>query len=1295
MLRIRHALIVLSVAIIACCACAQGANAQIEPELLFRASFDRLTANADFAGGSPEATLTESLELRARPGVVGHALVLDADEETCAYPVDGNLDMSTGTVSFWVKPANWTGADERYEMFWRVAKQGFVFYADKDAKQDTVRFYCAFGRRGEPGFHQHFVLGRAQWDTETWHRIDATWDATHMGLYVDGKFANRIELPNVAMPSMEGARFYLVPITRDNPPSHLAADRTYIDEVEIHRGVLTDQQIFAAYTAQHAAMAGDVPPPMLSVPRLSGAVTIDGSLDEAAWANAGRVPILTDIRSTFPHSRQAHAALCWDDANLYIGLQSDRRPGALRAEATERDGAVWEDDAFEVFLSPGEEPRTDFAHFIFNAAGTIFDSVGPAKDFNANVRIATSQSANAWTAEVAIPFADLGLDAPAEGAILRANLCRDWPQEPPARPTYTDWAYTGPSFTDNPERFGRLVLGGEGPGARIEVGPGLSSGTLSVTSGAAPGATLNVSVTADQVQVFGETAALDAPRTIAAPLRDVSNGVLVATVTSADGTALADYRTRFMVREPIAVDYLPRVAEEMLGLQVDLRNLEDAWKTAVKAGGATLQVDVAGPGGYATSDRWPVEGLGLSAEMPLEFRDGTYEFTWALSATGMPEPLVATTQMEKPPTPWMGAEVGVSDEVLEPWTALEYEGASTVRCWNREYDFDGPLPSAISAAGEPILRGPITLTLRTAAGEGALHETSREVVAQADSRAEFRGEGAFGELGVPVSWESWMDYDGLAWTSFTIDVPEGGLAVEELTMRIPLRPEIVEYIRGERKSPNRTQWDGALWESHFQPYIWVHDETEGFCYITQQEANWVYPQDQPAVRVIGGDDAAIELHIIAQPVTAGEPLTYQFGFQATPIKPLVEDWRAWNWGTYQPIERQTAHVYMSADAAWAGLWAPGNLEQLAKHETERDELGIRTFYYGTTSCTPNNNPTYDLFSSLWYCSYPAQYGPYDGKRNSPLWRDPTPDYYQMPVCNGCTSLGDYQVWTMQELLDQVGPEGIYTDCDSMWPCENASHGHGFTDQFGKSGVTYPVLEHRALSKRIATVVRHTRGEGGQRGYWMTHTHSKLTVPIHGFADFFYPGEQYTHNLYNNDWFYVDDLDPTAWRAELSSYPSGVAHIFLPEFVRGSKRAEDRDRPELAESLFAMCATSDVNCSAAYLERGAVAEHWAVREAAGIADAEFVGYWREDCPVEALTERALASAYLRDDTVVIAITNRLPDAADVSVRIDVQALRLTAGATATDLRTDRQLPIEDGVVTVPVGARNYTYLKIGR
>lgn len=1262
-----------------------------QAELLFRASFDRLTAFADFAQGSPESTLTNSLELRAQPGVIGHALILE-DDEICAYEVRDNLRMDAATVSFWVKPVNWTGADRRYEMFFRVAQQGFVLYVDKNDGEDVVRLYCAFGRRGDPDFRQYFVLGKTNWDADTWHRIDATWDATHLALYVDGKFANRTELPDVQMPDLLDARFYLVPTTTDNPPSHSSADRTCIDEFEIYGGIRTAEQILASYIAQHSALAGDVPPPLVTAPR-AARISIDGRLDEPAWASAARVPILSEVKSSFPHRQQAAAAVCWDDHNLYLGLTSQRQPGALKADADARDGRVWEDDAFEVFLSPGEEPREDFVHLIINSAGALFDSTGPDPSFDADLQIATGWDDASWTAEVAVPFAELGVAAPLPGEVWRANFCRDWPQAPPAKPIYTAWAHIGGGFGDHPERFGRLTFGATAEGARIALTPTLSTGALEVTADARA-AKLDVSVSAERATIFEDSRDLDGPVTVRTSLREIRSGVLAVTVTGADGEVLADYRTRFLVREPIAVSYLPRVLDGVLGLGIDLRNLEDDWAAAVAAGGASLRVDVVGPGGYATALTRDVDGLQLDAEMPLEYRDGTYAFTYTLSAPGMAAPLITTGTLEKPPTPWLGANAGVSDEVLEPWTALQYPADNTVGCWNREYRFDGPFPSAIVAGGQDLLRAPASLTLRTADGAGTLHETSREAGRRDPHRAEFAGEGRFGDLAVPVRWESWMEYDGLSWATVTIEPPADGLRIEELTLHIPLRPDLARYIRGERRSPNRSDWDGALFESHFEPYIWVHNDDEGLCFAIESEANWVAAEGRPVVRVIGGDDAAIELRIIGAPVEVTGPISWSLGLQATPIKPLVEGWRARNFGTYTIVPGATEHVYMEAHARQSGLFAPGRPEETLAFVNERRAQGIRTFFYAATSCTPNNNPTYDLFSNLWYSSYAPQFGPYDGSRNAPRWREATPDYYIMPACNGERTLADLLTWQAQELLKLVGPEGLYTDCDGLVACENRLHDHGFTDAFGKSGVTWPILEHRDLLKRLATVVRHARS-GDQRAYYMTHNHSQLLVPVHGFADFFYPGEQYTHRLFNNRWFYIDDLDPTAWRAEMSSYPSGVAHVFLPEFVRGSKDPTDDDTPVYSESLLAMCAVSDVNCSGAYMNNDAMAQWWAVHEATGIVDARFVGYWREDCPVAALTDRALASVYLRPDgAAVLAIANRLPDAAEVQVRIDFAALGLDpATATATDARTGATLTIADGVLTVPIAGRNYTYVTV--
>jgi len=1266
-------------------AAAEGAGA---PGLLFRASFDRLTAFADSAKGALESTLETSLEFRSKPGVVGSCLVLE-DGERCAYHVKGNLDTAAATVSFWVKPVNWSDKKPRYEKFFRVSNADYGIHVGKPGEAGLARAWIRVGRWGTPLMKTFFAVGRTKWDGDTWHKIDVTWDSTHVAIYIDGRLGSRTDLPNISLPALDDCWFELVPLWTQKTLTHHADDRTFIDEVEIRRGVLSRDRILKNYIAQYAALAGDMQPPVARVPRCAG-IALDGRLDDAAWAKAARVSILSDIRTGFPHSSDAAASVCWDAENLYVGLWSERPGGAAPlANQTARDGKLWEDDSFEIFIIPGDDPGKPYCQFLLNAKGALYDGRGGDQGWTSNARVAAAVGDEAWTAEFAVPFADLASAAPAPGDVWLVNFCRDWPQPPPAKPIWTSWAHSG--YAQRPEAFGRLVFDGGAEGARITLGPGLPRGRLEVAGAFGRPGKLQCVVTADKQTVFEQAAGLPGEKTIQGVLRDVKTGVLAATVTDAEGASIAEYRTRFMVQEPVSVTLIPDVLGGKLDFQIDLQNLDPEWAAPVKAGKASLEVLVEGPEGIRAEQSLDLSGLNAALSLPLQFRDGDYRIAYTLRAPGMAEPFVAAGAFSKPPTPWLGAQAGVTDEVLTPWTPLTYESGAAVGCWNREYAFNGPLLASVKSAGREMLRGPVRLALETVAGRGDLAQTSRTATRQDPARAEFAGEARFGALDVGVKWSSWMEYDGLTVGRVTIEPPAGGVEVRRLALFIPLRSDVVKYIRGERLHPNRTDWDGAQWESGFEPTLWVHNETEGFCYFFEHEGNWVYPEGAKVTRVRGGAEAGIELSVISSPVRVAQPLSYEFGFQGTPGRPMVASWRDWDFGLGVPLEGQNAYAAMNNFSSRSGLLDVACPPMITAWDARRDKLGIRDFYYSTTSCTANDNPIFDLFGRRWHCSFAAQFGPYVYKKTP--FRPPVDTYYLLPICNGAPTFTDYLTWQGRELLELVGPEGIYTDCDKVTACDNAGHGHGFTDAFGRKGVSYPILDHRALLKRLAGVVRGRR-EGGERAYYMTHCHSRLVPPVHGWADFFFPGEQYTHRIYGNRWYYIDDLDESAWRCELASAPSGVVHVFLAEFVRGSKDKTDYDHPEYTESLLAMASVNDALCSAAYCNRKTIEQYWALRKRLAFTNAEFIGHWRPDCPVKAETERALAAAYVMPGRALVPVVNRLPETATVSVKADLAALGLAGQAVkVVDERTGESLTIEGGAFSVGIKGRNFTYVSL--
>ena len=211
---------------------------------------------------------------------------------------------------------------------------------------------------------------------------------------------------------------------------------------------------------------------------------------------------------------------------------------------------------------------------------------------------------------------------------------------------------------------------------------------------------------------------------------------------------------------------------------------------------------------------------------------------------------------------------------------------------------------------------------------------------------------------------------------------------------------------------------------------------------------------------------------------------------------------------------------------------------------------------------------------------------------------------------------------------------------------------------------------------------------------MTHAHSKLVPPVHCFADFFWPGEEYTHRLYGNKWYYVNDMPEVDYRVQLSGRSSGLVHIFLPEFKRGTRDPGDVDQPQPTESLLAMCAVNDVNTSASYLHLPNVEEWWGIRKKLELNQAQFVGYWQEDCPVRTVTEGAIASLYKWPGRFVVPVANRSENDTQVAVELNLQQLGLTGTEIlATDERSGAPLTVKNGRFTVPVKARNFTFVNL--
>ena len=273
-----------------------------------------------------------------------------------------------------------------------------------------------------------------------------------------------------------------------------------------------------------------------SVPRASGAITVDGILDEPSWNDALVVRLDYETRpaeNTKPPV-ETEALVTYDSDSLYIGFRAyDHDPGAIRAHLSDRDRA-FSDDFVGVVLDTFNDQRRAFEFFV-NPLGVQMDL------FNDDVGRNETESWDAiWNAagkiteagyfvEMAVPFHQLRFPSADGEQVWGVDLLRFWPRNQRRRfasqPMDRDRdcylcqiskmkGFEGASPGRNLEIVPTVVAGRtdeqlEFPEGPLEGGDVESELGLSVRWGVTPNLTLNGTLNPDFSQVEADVAQLD------------------------------------------------------------------------------------------------------------------------------------------------------------------------------------------------------------------------------------------------------------------------------------------------------------------------------------------------------------------------------------------------------------------------------------------------------------------------------------------------------------------------------------------------------------------------------------------------------------------------------------------------------------------------------------------------------------------------------------------------------------------------------------------------------------------
>ena len=184
---------------------------------------------------------------------------------------------------------------------------------------------------------------------------------------------------------------------------------------------------FALLAAAPLAVAGQIgdtgqidpdrsPRPSLEARRTTSSITLDGLLDDEAWALADStkgVFYQSVPNQGAPSAERTVVRVLYDDTHFYVGaIMYDSRPEALVSAGLEQDFATQDSDIFGFALDTYLDRQNAFL-FAVNPAGALFDAQAFNDQQSVNrawegeVEVSTSVNESGWVAEIAVPMTTL------------------------------------------------------------------------------------------------------------------------------------------------------------------------------------------------------------------------------------------------------------------------------------------------------------------------------------------------------------------------------------------------------------------------------------------------------------------------------------------------------------------------------------------------------------------------------------------------------------------------------------------------------------------------------------------------------------------------------------------------------------------------------------------------------------------------------------------------------------------------------------------------------------------------
>ncbi len=705
-----------------------------------------------------------------------------------------------------------------------------------------------------------------------------------------------------------------------------------------------------------------------------------------------------------------------------------------------------------------------------------------------------------------------------------------------------------------------------------------------------------------------------------------------------------------------------------------------------------------------------------------------------------------------------GIEALHGDYILPPFPPLKTltDGAEV---WNRFYQLSsGGLLEKALIAGEDFFARPMTMSIRANGELLTFRKGQGKLLESWKGRAIYERKLHSDQL--DLTSRTTIEYDGMVRVDLTL-LPKEKLTLEhfDYAFHLPRKNARFLHFIGCPEQNNLSimipresftfsvpEQNGVFFEEPFKTLVWLGNHDQGFLWFSESEQHFS-PQDPAqrpaALKAVASDsEVSFQVNPVAAAYEIDQPVTYTFGFFATPVRPMPDKWRSWLFTTRRASYGSEAqHGYVgNMPMIWPDEFRSiGAYPRLSIENREKVRKFIAELHAqgrpALTYCDP-------IRVGIGYLKYLDE-KPSGQQLNDLFLADTSPDQdafiYRVPELaehmkewqthpeliysygaarggrearvSSASAWADFFCFLMEKYAE-VGFDG-FGDIDNCFPIrdQNPLHGAGYVAQDGQRRWQWDWFARRDLMKRMAATFLKVRN--GKPPILVAHSSATWSIPFISFCDanmtFEHSNSGYFSNPNflskygsNNELISADIKNggrnflrwifpKERWQAELSGRQFGLPAVIMSNLTKSPQvDKEYAHSVKAARELGAFVIAHDAILWPIWCNTAPLIEIVKIREqfATAEADVKFFPYWQQDHPVKSTTPDISVSVYQRPGKYLLNICNLTENPAtatlDLSALQPVQLLNCETGET---------VPLKNQHCTVSIPERDYLIYEV--